>query len=164
MENIDEFNFSKIKIIFDTLEQKSDLFFYIQEHNLKLKNNYIVYKYKDNNYIKIEIRNYKGESKFIINIDTNKKLITSYYYKNFIGLMEKIYVDKIEYYINEEFYSYSIDNKLVEIMQFITKSIFIDKICADLYNFIVSDESIILISKQNIHKLNIFNNTFYSFR
>ena len=155
MNDIDSFNL--IKQIFDTIEDKGDLFYHIQENNIKLKNNYIVYKNKLDHNIKIEIRNYKGVSKFIININTKKKLITSFYFKQFIGLFEIIYVDKVEYYINEEFYSFHIDTKLFEIMCFITKLIFQDKINHNLYNFIMSDDNISLISKTTINELNIFN-------
>ncbi len=152
----DNDNLNLIKQIFNKIDNKSDLFYYIQENNIKLKNNYIIYKNNIDHNLKIEIRNYRGISKFIININLNKKLITSFYYKDFIGLFEKIYVNKIEYYINEVFYSFNIDKNLEEIMQFITKLIFQDKLSKDLYDFIISDEDISLISKKNINKLNIF--------
>ena len=138
----------KLIEIFDKLDDKKDIFKEIK--NFNIGNNYICYKELNEYGLAIIISEINGEKIYDIFIDESSQygsITTFYNTKSNIGLFEKIYSNRTEYYLDSKYHSCNLDNEIINIIKENTKLILKDKKYPILYNFIKSDENIIIISK-----------------
>lgn len=129
------------------LENKWDILDYIKDNNIPMDDDkYLCYKIEGEYGITIEIVDSTLNKYLHLFLDTlgDENKITSFLYNNAIGLFEKIYSNRTEYFINGEYYKNDLDEKLDEMQNKFTKSILIDKIFPKLYEFIIGDEEIVL--------------------
>lgn len=143
--------------IYDELDDKDDICNYFKALNID-DSNYIGYKHiTECGDINIIINELDGTEK--INIlyslslcdPLNRPVISTFYYDKHIGIFEKIYYDKTEYFINGQFYGTILTYDISNLINKITSLVLHNRIFPTLYNFIESDDEITLLPKNEFN-------------
>ena len=132
-----------IQCIFNELDDKYDIFNYIQDINIE--NNYIAYKESNEYGTSCCVYTKEGIEKLNILYDSLKR-ISSFYFDKSLGLHEKIYSNRTEYYINGCFYSCEIDFNIQKIQDNINSNMYK---YPTLYSFIMNDDTNICFIDKN---------------
>lgn len=138
-----------------------DIFYHIRENNIDIHDYFICYKVQTEYGCVIKIIDHKTIEYLCLminkNIDGTYKInhnifISSCVYKQNKGLIEHIYSNRSEFFIDNTFICYNYDNNdIITIIRKINKLLLDDKIYPELYNFIVSDKKICLIPSEKIY-------------
>jgi hypothetical protein len=121
---------------------------YIKKNVTPLRN-LIGYKEEGEYGTNITIYNINGDeyTKLFINNYCDEEIISKPYFISscsYFGLDEQIFSNRTEYYICGKYYSNKINKKLESYIKLINKIILEDKADEELYNFIESEEVIII--------------------
>lgn len=127
--------------------------------DVQLGNCYISFKEECEYGISIIIFNNYGEKYISLflkydehNIYTDKKYYISSFYYDGNGLMEKIYSNRSEYFINDIYYSNKLDDKIDKIIKQLNELLIGYKFYPKLLDFIQSDEIFCIFSKEELNK------------
>ncbi len=135
---------SELTKVFDQLGD-FDLFNNI--NHLNIGENYVCYKIHGEYGISISICDLSGNEHFRFFLDDNKTCISTFYNNSTKkGIYEKIYSNRTEYFIDNKYCKTYLNDKLEKIIQNNTKLILVDKIYPTLYDFIMCNDNITLIS------------------
>ena len=150
----------EMKNMMESYDDINDIFDELKDGDIG--NNYICYK--ESNEYGYSIKIYEQTGELIYNIflcedicdELQGKCITTFYNnKTKKGLFEKIFSNRSEFYINDVFTSYDINNNMINnIIKINTKMILEDKKYPELYNFISKyhvKKDITLISKNEFY-------------
>ncbi len=143
--------------IFNTYDDKNEIFDDLNFKELDISNNHIIYKIHNEYGISIDIFEKSGKLLVHIFYDSDTHNISSFYNEiDDIGLYEIILSNKIEYYIDGQYYQTNTCERIDYIKDMIekyTNLILNDKIFPLLYDFITSDIQISFISFDEVDKI-----------
>jgi hypothetical protein len=138
-----------LQTIFSSLEEPQDIFKYINDWKPDDNEYFVCYKIMCEYGINIIINDIHGNelNRLFVNTYKNEKFSSKEFYissSTYFGLSEKIYSNRTEYYICDNYYSNKLDDNLIRYIKLINKYLLedTDLYGDELYNFIKSDKLI----------------------
>ena len=136
--------------IFSSLDEPQDIFEYINDLKPDNNNEYFVcYKIICEYGINVIINDIHGNelNRLFVNTFKNEEFSSKEFYissSTYFGLSEKIYSNRTEYYICDNYYSNELDDNLIRYIKLINKYLLEDTDIYgnELYNFLKSDKII----------------------